>query len=187
MSPTSIRPPAPRRLGPILGGLLGVVGALICALIQTSVLPYFKILSVQPTLPLAMAVIFAAQQAGTRALFWGFGIGLAVDLFSALPLGTNALIFTLMAFGAGAVGRWLNRTTILAPITTVALATIAYVPAVLVVRQLTGYRTLWSSQLATLPSLVLVNAIAALALYPVVSRFDRWTRPAPGPTFRSAK
>ena len=144
----------------------------VLALLQTSVLPYFEVFGVQPALVMVAVVILATTHADSRALRWGFGGGLAVDLFSAAPIGTNALLFTLLAFAAGLGGRGLDRTLV-------------YYPALLLALQVQQFPIDWSAQLSTrlLPA-VAVNLLAGLVLYPFVRQLEKWTRAAPVPRFK---
>ena len=98
-----------RGWAPSPGAWSGAVFIAVLALLQTSVTPYFPVLGARPALVLVSVVIFATFQVGQRSLVWGFGGGLLVDLFSAAAPGTNALLFTLIAYAAGSGGFVLDR------------------------------------------------------------------------------
>ena len=173
---------------PPLGAWVAALFVTLLAVLQTSVLPYFPILGVQPALVLVSAVVFASTHTGSQALIWGFGGGLLVDLFSAAPLGTNALLFTLIAFAVGTGGRGLDRTHPLFPILATALATAVYYPTLLLALQLQGFGVDWGSQVgARLLPAVAVNVLAAVVLYPFVRLLGRWTGPVPGPRFKGVE
>ena len=160
----------------------------LLALVQTSVLPYFEILGAQPSLVLVCVVILATMQVGTRALGWGFGGGLIVDLFSAAPLGTNALLFTLIAYLAGSGFGGVDRANVVIPVAAVALATVAYYPSVLLALQLQGVDIAWAAHLpARLWPAIVVNLAAAAVLYYPVRVLERWTHGRPIPMYRGVR
>ena len=160
----------------------------VLALLQTSVLPYFEVFGVQPALVMVAVVILATTHTDSRALLWGFGGGLAVDLFSAAPIGTNALLFTLLAFAAGVGGRGLDRTIVIFPIAATVIATLVYYPALLLALQVQQFPIDWSAQLsARLLPAVAVNLLAGLVLYPFVRQLEKWTRAAPVPRYKGAQ
>ena len=157
----------------------------LLALVQTSVLPYFEILGAQPSLVLVVVVILATMQVGTRALLWGFGGGLVVDLFSAAPLGTNALLFTVIAYVAGAGFGGVDRTNLVIPVVAIALATFVYYPAVLLALQVQGVEVAWEAHLpGRLWPATAVNLTAGAVLLFPVRVLERWTRSRAVPTLR---
>ena len=156
----------------------------VLGIAQTSVLPHFRIFEVQPAVLLMAVVVFAALHPTDRTLWWAFAAGLMVDLYSAAPFATSALSFAFIAYGSRWIARGLDHTTILVPVVAAAAASLMYYPLILFATQLAGSRIAWSDQLTRLPALTGINVVAAIALYPFIRRFERWTRPAPGPTFR---
>ena len=173
---------------PSPGTLAAALFLALLALVQTSVLPYFEILGAQPSLILVSVVILATMQVGTRALGWGFGGGLLVDLFSAAPLGTNALLFTLIAYVAGGGFGGVDRANLLIPVVAVALATAAYYPSALLALQLQGIDVAWEAHLpARLWPAIVVNLGASAVLYYPVRVLERWTHGRPIPTFRGVR
>ncbi len=160
----------------------------LLALVQTSVLPYFEILGAQPSLVLVSVVVLATMQVGTRALAWGFGGGLVVDLFSAAPLGTNALLLTVIAYAAGGGFGGVDRANVVIPAAAVVLATAAYYPTVLLALQLQGFEVAWEAHLpGRLWRAIVVNLAAAAGLYYPVRVLERWTHGRPIPTFRGVR
>ena len=162
------------------GSLAAIVFVALLALLQSSVAPHFPILGIQPSLVLVAVVLVATIDPGSRSLRWGFLGGLAVDIFSAMPLGTNAILFTLFAFALGAVGQGLDRTHLLFPLLAVAVAVSIYYPLVVVAMGAHGFHVDWDVQVGSrlLPGIA-VNVLAGLILYPFVRTLERWTRPPP--------
>ena len=160
----------------------------LLALVQTSVLPYFEILGAQPSLVLVSVVILATMQVGTRALGLGFAGGLMVDLFSTAPLGTNALLLTLIAYVAGGGFGGVDRANVVIPAAAVVLATAAYYPSVLLALQLQGVEVVWEAHLPVrLWPAIIVNLGAAAVLYYPVRILERWTHGRPIPTYRGVR
>lgn len=179
------RIPEPRRarwlrLGSIGAALLIVV----LGFLQSSVFPWFAIAGVRPAVVLMAAITMATVSDDARALYWGFGGGLLVDLLSASPLGLNALIFTLLVFVVGGQGRGFDRANLLFPVLAGAAATVLYYPALVLALQLQGFDIDWGKQVwDRLPRAVAVNAGAAIVLYPAVRLAEKWTRPRSGARF----
>jgi rod shape-determining protein MreD len=74
---------------------------LLCFLLQTTVVPVITIFGIRPDL-LLVALFFLALKRGHMPAVWtGFFLGLAQDLYSPSILGQNALSKTLAGFCAG--------------------------------------------------------------------------------------
>jgi len=97
---------------------------LLCAILQSTLVPHIAIFSVQPDL-LILALFFLATKSGVMAgVFVGFFLGLGQDLFSPSLLGQNALAMTV----TGAVcGLFNERVMRLDPIMRAVLLLAAFV------------------------------------------------------------
>lgn len=69
---------------------------------------YFLLLGVAPCLLLVLTVVVAARLGPIPGMCLGFGWGLFLDVLSAQLFGANALVYTLVAYGAGAVRRQID-------------------------------------------------------------------------------
>lgn len=77
---------------------------------------------------------------GSEAGFWGgFTVGLAADLLSSLPLGTQAFSAALLGLGMGSLSRILSPSSWTSPALLVALACIPYRFLLTLVAQLGGH------------------------------------------------
>ena len=74
---------------------------LLCFVLQTTMVPLIDIFGVHPDLPL-VALFFLGYRTGPMPALWaGFFLGLAGDLYSPSILGQNALSKTIAGFFAG--------------------------------------------------------------------------------------
>ena len=79
---------------------LGFV-VVICVVLQTTLFTHLRIDGVAPDVGL-VAVLAVAYYDGAEAGAWfGFVMGLAIDLFLTTPLGLSALSFAITAYGVG--------------------------------------------------------------------------------------
>jgi rod shape-determining protein MreD len=76
---------------------------LAAVIVQVSVAASFGLLGVRPELTLLLAVAAGVSAGPDRGAKIGFALGLAYDLFLQTPLGLTALVYSLVAYGAGAV------------------------------------------------------------------------------------
>jgi rod shape-determining protein MreD len=97
---------------------------LLCAILQSTLVPYIAVFSTEPDLML-MALFFLATKAGVMpAVFVGFFLGLGNDLFAPSLLGQNALAMTV----TGALcGLFNERVMRLDPIMRAVLLVVAFI------------------------------------------------------------
>jgi rod shape-determining protein MreD len=69
--------------------------------IQTSVFPHLKLLGAIPDLLLVATVAMAYEGGPQSAAMFGFGAGLAIDLFLSTPVGLSALSFSMAGYLLG--------------------------------------------------------------------------------------
>lgn len=97
------------------------VGALLAALLETSVLPELTIAGFKPDLVLVLTVVVAMVVGFDDALVWAVVGGLLVDILSGRPLGATCLGLLLAAGLASVMGRMMGTPRVL----TVSLLTFA--------------------------------------------------------------
>jgi rod shape-determining protein MreD len=86
---------------------------LLCFVLQTTIVPVITICGIRPDL-LLVALFFLAVKTGHIPAIWtGFFLGLAQDLFSPSILGQNALSKTIAGFCAGFFNERLMRVDII--------------------------------------------------------------------------
>ncbi len=100
---------------------IAAVGALLAALLETSVLPEVTIGGLKPDLLLVMAVVVTMIVGFEDGLVWAFVGGLLVDAMSGRPLGATALALLLVTGVAALIARFTGTPRLL----TVSLVTFA--------------------------------------------------------------
>ena len=69
--------------------------------LQATLVPHVRIAGISPDLPLIATVLLAYRRGPTGGTLAGFAIGLGQDLTNPAFLGLNALVKSLVGFGAG--------------------------------------------------------------------------------------
>ena len=170
--------PSPGGLGAV--GLIGIL-----ALLQACVFPFFPIVGTSPSLVLMLVIALATIDNRSRVLVWGFAGGLIVDIFSAAPLGTSALLFTLLAHLTGRWGRRFERVTVILSVLAGAVATMLYYPMFAFAMHLEGLNFDWVLLARDqIPRALAVNAVATLLLYPAARMATKLGRPNSSPRFQ---
>ena len=95
---------------------LAAVGAVFTALLQLTVVPYFRIGDAQPELVLVFAVTATTAGSVEAGLISAFFGGLMIDLLAPRPLGMTAFILLVSVGVAALLGRVLDRASYLVPI-----------------------------------------------------------------------
>lgn len=80
---------------------------LFLVILQTTVLNRLSILGIKPDLLFILVVFLALHQGPIFGAGYGFLAGILLDIFSPVPLGTNALSKTVLGFLAGALAPFL--------------------------------------------------------------------------------
>ena len=159
---------------------------MVMGLFQSSVFPYFQIAGVRPALVLVTVIVLAKTSSSSRVLVWAFASGLFVDLLSVSPIGTNALLFTLLVVAVDARGQRFEQVNLASTILSVAVAVLLYYPAIVLAMQLHGFEVNWRTQVVDrLPSASLVNIGSALLVYPVLRLLRKNQRPINAPRLQS--
>lgn len=80
---------------------------LVTALLQSSLMWRLDVLGVPPDLLITVVAAVALLTGPVNGAMSGFAAGVALAVFSALPLGPHAMLATLVAYGIGRVGEQL--------------------------------------------------------------------------------
>ena len=78
-----------------------IVVSIILVLVQTTIVRLLSLEGITPDILTIWIVYIALKQGQTRAMLWGFGIGLLVDFVTGNFIGLSALTKTLCGFFAG--------------------------------------------------------------------------------------
>lgn len=164
-----------------------VVLIIVMGLLQSSVFPYFEIAGVRPALVL-VTVIVLAKTSSSRVLVWAFASGLFIDLLSVSPVGTNALLFTLLVTVVDVRGQRFEQANLVSTVLSVAVALLLYYPAIVFAMQLHGFEVDWRTQVVDrLPAASLVNIGSTLILYPVFRLLRKNRQPINTPRLQSTR
>lgn len=121
---------------------LAALGAIVAALIETTVIPEMAIFGVQANLVLTLAVVAAVLMGIEDGLVWAFLGGLLVDMLTpARPIGATTFALLIMVGLAVAATRFLGQTRL---------------AAIMIVFVLS-----WAFQLVLLATLALTEGLAA--------------------------
>ena len=104
---------------------LAAVGAVVAALLQSTIVPYLEIGGAQPDLVLVFAVIVTVVVGLDHGLAAAFFGGLAIDILAPRPLGSTAFVLLVAVGGAAVIGRLLARGRGFSTIVAVFLASLA--------------------------------------------------------------
>ncbi len=83
---------------------------IICLILQTSLIPAFAIMGVQPDLPFIVLFFICIKYGILPGVYVGFFLGLYLDLFTPAHLGQNALANTVIGFLMGSFNEKIIRT-----------------------------------------------------------------------------
>ncbi|MBA2569729.1 MAG: rod shape-determining protein MreD [Chloroflexi bacterium] len=92
---------------------IAAVGALLAALLETSVLPELTIGGVKPDLVLVLAVVVAMVVGFEDSMVWAVVGGLLIDALSGRPLGATALVLLVVTGLAVLLARFTGRPRII--------------------------------------------------------------------------
>ncbi|NJL95491.1 MAG: rod shape-determining protein MreD [Anaerolineae bacterium] len=149
-----------------------VVGLLllsVAAVLDASVLSFFRIANGQPSLVLLLVVAWGLLNDLADGLPWALIGGILADLVSVTPTGTSSLAFTLsLALFASVFGQ-VGRRNLLIPPLAVGIATALWHAVILLVLTVMGMGVPVDQAFITwtLPSLIF-NAVAMLVVFRVM-------------------
>jgi rod shape-determining protein MreD len=146
------------------------------ALLQSTLLPQFRVFGVQPDLVLLVVVAWSLLRGSEEGMLWALIGGLALDILSSAHLGVNTLPLLSIGFLAGLWQRDIVRQDLLVPFLAIPVATIAYQGAMVALLKLFGWPGSWSASLrhAILPT-ALLNTLLIPVVYVLMRRLDRRT------------
>jgi rod shape-determining protein MreD len=103
---------------------LAAVGAVVAALLQSTIVPYLRIGGAQPDLVLVYAVLVTVVVGIDHGLAAAFLGGLIIDVLAPRPLGSTAFVLLVAVGGAAVLGRLFTRGRALAAIVAVFLMSV---------------------------------------------------------------
>jgi rod shape-determining protein MreD len=146
--------------------------------VQLSIMSQITILGGHPNLLLVTLVCVALLRGAMVGAIAGFCAGLLVDSGVFATLGFTALLLTLAGYWTGRYGETTGRDRAHAPVVAIAVTTIVYQFAALVLRYMLGQNAPGGEIFSGLAPTVLLNLILALPVYAITRRLLRpyeWT------------
>jgi rod shape-determining protein MreD len=146
--------------------------------VQLSIMSQITILGGHPNLLLVTLVCIALLRGAVVGAVAGFAVGLLADSGVFGTLGFTALLLTLAGYWTGRYGETTGRDRAHAPVLSIAVTTLAYQVAALVLRYMLGQNAPGGEIFSGLAPTVLLNLILALPVYALTRRLLRpyeWT------------
>jgi rod shape-determining protein MreD len=106
--------------------LFAAFGAIVAALLESTVIPYLQINGAQPHLVFVLAVIVTVVGGFDRGLVFAFVGGLLLDVLTERPLGISAFALLLSVGGVAVLSRVMSRARPIVPIVATALLSVVY-------------------------------------------------------------
>lgn len=146
----------------------------LLALLQATVVPVIPYVDIRPDLVLLLVLAWTMVRGTTESAAGALIGGLALDLFSPLPLGSHALALLLTIVPIGWLGAPFYRGNLAFPIGGAFLATVLYNMLLLVLSRILGQAVLWGGLLwrVVLP-MALIEATLMPLVYWALDRIDR--------------
>jgi rod shape-determining protein MreD len=147
---------------------------ILLALLQATVVPAVPYIGIRPDLVLLLVLAWTMVRGTTEGAVAAFIGGLAVDIFSPLPLGSHALVMLLTIAPIGAMGAPFYRGNLVFPIGGAFLATVLYNVLLLLLSRLLGQDIVWGSLLWRLAlPMALITATLMPVVYWALDHIDR--------------
>jgi len=146
--------------------------------VQLSIMSQITIFGGHPNLLLVTLVCVALLRGAVVGAVAGFAVGLLADSGVFGTLGFTALLLTLAGYWTGRYGETTGRDRAHAPVLSIAVTTLAYQIAALVLRYMLGQNAPGGEIFSALAPTVLLNLILALPVYALTRRLLRpyeWT------------
>jgi rod shape-determining protein MreD len=146
----------------------------LAAAFESSVLPFLRLYSGQPSLVLLLVLCWGLHAPLEEALFWAFVGGIFHDLLSITPLGTSTIALVIVLFGAEAIRKQVYRVSIVTLMGMVLGGTLLQEVVVFIVLALIGApRDLTEVLPYVLLPEIFYNLILMLPLYVILRFFQR--------------
>ena len=150
----------------------------VAVVLQSSIVSTIEVRGGTPDLVLVTLVAIALLRGAIWGAAAGFAVGLLLDTASLARLGETSLLLTVAGYWIGRYGETTGRDRAHAPVLSIAVTTLAYQIAALVLRYMLGQNAPGGEIFSGLAPTVLLNLILALPVYALTRRLLRpyeWT------------
>lgn len=156
------------------GDAAKTAGLLFFAVVlQLSIMSQVTILGGHPNLLLVTLVCIALLRGAVVGAIAGFSAGLLVDSGVFATLGFTALLLTLAGYWTGRYGETTGRDRAHAPVLSIAVTTVVYQIAALILRYMLGQNAPGGAIFAGLVPTVILNLILTVPVYALTRRLLR--------------
>lgn len=158
--------------------LLAIPVMAILTILQTSVMPYFPLFGVTPSLPFLVALAWGLLRGTNEGVVWAFIAGFFMDLFTAAPVGGLALTYMIAVLAATLIKELLPENRTVVPMLLAAAATIIQQILYALFLGIFGYNVLEVISASFLPT-VLLHTFLILPIYWLLYLVQRAVWPKP--------
>ena len=145
----------------------------VAVLVQVSILGGYSPLGGSPDLLLVVLLSIALLRGSIFGAIAGFGAGFLVDIANLGTLGFTSLLLTLAGYWTGRYGETTGRDRAHAPALSVAVITVLYQVAALVLRYMLGQNAPGGAIFEALAPTMLLNLILTFPVYALTRRLLR--------------
>jgi rod shape-determining protein MreD len=163
-----------------LNGYIGLAVAFLGALAQATIAGRYPILGVHVDLVLVAVIGWAALRRFEDALLWAALGGLALDLFSALPIGTSVVALSLAALVAATIAGSLRTIHAFLIALAVPVAALTYYLSATALMALGGLTVSWVELYrGVVGPAILVDTLLAAPMLVLLAWLSRAITPSP--------
>lgn len=156
-----------------------VVLAFVGVILEVTLLPRILGTWVRPDLAFLVVIYLALNRPGGQATPAVLVIGYLTDVFSGLPDGTFLLVYLLCFYAAGLLAQILYFRGQVFPVVVAIMLSLVYVVVLSILSKLNTGRSGFT--FSAIFGFAGLNLLAALVLFPLCRRIDRWLGPvSPG-------
>ncbi len=157
-----------------MGYYLAIPILVLAAALESSVLPYLRLYSGQPSLVLLLVLAWGLNAPLEEALFWAFVGGISQDLLSITPIGTSTIALVIVLFGVEIIRKQVYRVSIMTLLGMVLVGSVLHEIVSLIVLALIGApRDLGEVLPYVLLPEIFYNLILMLPIYAVLRLIQR--------------
>lgn len=161
-----------------LGRYFSLPILLAAVILQSTVMPEFQIRSGRADLIFTLILSWTLLAGMEQGIVWALVGGILQDLVSGMPLGTSALVLTVIMFAVATITGQIGRSNILIPPLVAAGSTAVYHLLLMILYSVLGRPSPMGYSLlnVTLPT-VLLNTILILPVYRILGALFEAIRP----------
>lgn len=151
---------------------------LVAVVVQVTLLPTLTFFGAHLDLVLLIALSWSLLRGAREGMLWGFVGGLALDLYSAGPLGVQTIALLLVCFLSGMGESAIFRQNLTLPMIVAFFTTFVFYSVASLLLRLFGWPLAWRSDLfrVILPAMVL-NTLAMPIIYQTIRHLTRGSGP----------